>query len=279
MNDDDLPINAELASAYLDGELDTTERVAAAANPNVMAAVDSFARVRAALGQAEPVVESTRTAAIAAALAEFDAIHATTSPAATPAAATARVISMQSRRMRTYRVLTGVAAALVVGVVAVAALNSSNSDSDQSTSAIEATAAPAAVESPADEAVPKAADSDDAGLVPAAGDVFAERTAAEVPAIESSQELTQYASSLELAASTAAPPAGTPTTDTPTLAAADSPAGGAGAQPPCITSDQVVLGAIVFQGESAFAVRDDSTGALQAIDAVDCRVLVEVAAP
>ena len=279
MNDDDLPINAELASAYLDGELDTTERVAAAADPNVMAAVDSFARVRAALGQVEPVVESTRTAAIAAALAEFDAIHATTSLAAMPAAATARVISMQSRRMRTYRVLTGVAAALVVGVVAVAALNSSNSDSDQSTSAIEATAAPAAVESPADEAVPKAADSDDAGLVPAAGDVLAERTAAEVPAIDSSQELTQYASGLELAASTAAPPAGTPTTDTPTLAAADTAAGGAAAQPSCITSDQVVLGAIVFQGESAFAVRDDSTGALQAIDAVDCRVLVEVAEP
>jgi negative regulator of sigma E activity len=277
MNDDDLPINAELASAYLDGELDATERAAAAGDPEVMAIVDSFTRVRAALGEAEPVVESSRTAAIAAALAEFDSIHATVSPSPMPAATTARIISMQSRRMRTYRVLTGVAAALVVGVVAVAALNSTDT-SDQASTAIERSAAPAATEAPAEAAVPKAADSDDTGLVPAAGDVFSETTASEVPAIDNSQELTEYASGLELAASTAAP-ADAATTDAPVGAAADAAAGSADAPPACIRPDQVVLGAIVFQGDSAFAVRDDTTGALQAIDAVNCRLLVEVPAP
>ncbi len=278
MNDDDLPINAELASAYLDGELDATERAAAAANPDVIAVVDAFARVRTALGEVAPVVDSTRTAAMAAALAEFDAIHTTASPAAMPAAATSRVISLQSRRMRTYRVVTGVAAALVVGVVAVAALNSSDA-SDQSTSAIERTAAPAATDSPAEGAVPKAFESDDAGLAPAAGDVFAESAAAEPPAVDSAQELAQYASSLELAASTAAPPADTPTTGSRVLAAADTSAGVAGAQPSCITSDQVVLGAIVFQGTSAYAVRNTANDSIQAIDAGNCRVLDEVESP
>lgn len=277
MNDDDMPINAELASAYLDGELDATERAAAAAAADVMAAVDSFARVRAALGEVEPVVESTRTAAIAAALAEFDAIHATAAAAAMPAAATARVISLQSRRMRTYRALTGVAAALVIGVIAVAALKSSG-DSDVSTAANERTAAPAATESPAESAVTKAFDTDDAGLAPAPGGVFAESAAAEPPAVDGARDLAEYASSLELAARTAAPAVGAPTTDALVLAA-DTSAGGAGAQPPCITSDQVVLGAIIFQGTLAYAVRNTTNDSIQAIDADNCRVLDEVAAP
>ncbi len=274
MNDDDTPINAELASAYLDGELDAAERASAAADAGVMATIESFARVRAALSEVEPVVESTRTAAIAAALAEFDAIH--TTAAAVPAAATARVISLQSRRMRTYRVLTGVAAALVVGVVAVAALKSTDNN-EVSTAANERTTAPAATESPAESAATKAFDTDDAGLAPAPGDVFAEGASAAPPAVDSARDLAEYASSLELAASTA-PAVGAPTTDALVLAAERS-AGSADAQPSCITSDQVVLGAIVFQGTSAYAVRNTANDSIQALDADNCRVLDEVAAP
>ena len=58
MNDEELPINDELASAYLDDELDATERAAASANPEVMATVESFARVRSALSEIEPVAGS-----------------------------------------------------------------------------------------------------------------------------------------------------------------------------------------------------------------------------
>ena len=50
MNDEELPINAELASAYLDNELDPAERASVSADPHVMSMVDSFSRVRAILG-------------------------------------------------------------------------------------------------------------------------------------------------------------------------------------------------------------------------------------
>ena len=64
MNDEELPINDELASAYLDDELDPAERAAASADPEVMAMVESFARVRSALGDVGPVDGSARDAAI-----------------------------------------------------------------------------------------------------------------------------------------------------------------------------------------------------------------------
>jgi hypothetical protein len=42
----------------------------------------------------------------------------------------------------------------------------------------------------------------------------------------------------------------------------------------------VVLGGpITVKGTAAYAVRDTSTGALQAIDATDCTVLLEVPGP
>ena len=54
MNDEELPINAELASAYLDDELDAAERATAAADPDTMALVDSFAPGSRRLGEVEP---------------------------------------------------------------------------------------------------------------------------------------------------------------------------------------------------------------------------------
>ena len=92
------------------------------------------------------------------------------------------------------------------------------------------------------------------------------------PAIESEEALAQYATGFE---SAAAAPADAATTDAPRVAAA----GGADRLPTCVTSDQIVLGPIVFQGTSAYAVRDSSSGQLQAIAFDDCRVLAEVAAP
>ena len=273
MNDEQLPINAELASAYLDGELDTADRAAAAGDPEVVALVESYRRVRALLGHVEPVVDSTRTAALAAALAEFDARQS--APDLAPATAAATVTSLSSRRMRAYRVLTGVAAAAIVSVVAVAALNSSR-DNDDATSAIEASAgtevlpdlkvaAPALA--PADTAV--AADS-------AAGSAETpayESTTIALPEIETADALREYAAAIAnrtLAAPTAPPEA--------TAAPADA-ADEAAPNPSCLTSDQSVIGSFMFQGTLAYAVRETSTGALRAIDAADCRVLIEVDAP
>jgi hypothetical protein len=278
MNDHDLPLNAETASAYLDGQLDAAERATAAADPDIMALVDSFTRLRTELGDVKPVVDSTRTAAMAAALAEFDALHAADDVA--PVAAVAAVTSLNSRRMRAYRVLTGVAAAAVVGVIAVAALNSNASDRDTASSASEVSTAPteglpnikiaadAAGAAPADTAA--AADS-------AAGSAEApafEATTAALPEIDSADALTEFATTVE--SRTFATPAPQPdSTSAPADAATNE---SVSPEPSCLAPDQNVIGAILFQGTFAYAVRE-SNGALRAIDGSDCRVLIEVEAP
>jgi hypothetical protein len=294
MSNEELPLSAEVASAYLDGELDATERAAASADPAVMAEVESFARVRAALGEVDPVVASTKTAAIAAALAEFDAIHAIPESPMTPAlapegthvaAAATNVVSLQSRRMRAYRVLAGVAAAAVVGVVAVAALNTNGgSDREVSSSATEIQAAtpselPSTKAAGAIEAATEATEAPAATMAAAAEDdsgVAADSAAAAVPVIETKQELQEFAAGVESSR--------TSTESSQPLSAEappqyGSPSPGGYAPPSCLSSDQVVLGPILFQGADAVAVRDTATGALQAVDAVDCHVLIAVEGP
>jgi negative regulator of sigma E activity len=285
MNDDELQMRAETASAYLDGELDASERTSAAADPDTMSLVDSFARVRALIGDVSPAGEATRSAAIAAALAEFDSRRSATPVVA--AAAVAPVTSLHTRRMRAYRVLTGVAAAAaIVGVIAVAALNSTSEDS-KSSSASE-NSAPSNAEPAESAQVPafkvgatEAASADTVGVLAAAataaaagGSPAADSAATAIPAIDSRAALAQYAADLTriasgLPAGTFAPqPAALPTT----IAAAFS-------TPPCLTSNDVVLGAITVLGTPAFAIRDTSTGAVRAIDALDCRVFFTVDGP
>lgn len=274
MSNEDLPLSAERASAYLDGELDAPERAAAGADPEVMAAVNSFTRVRAALSDTDPVVVSTRNAAISAALAEFDALRATS--VATQPASGATVTLLQSRRMRTYRVVAGVAAALVIGVVAVSAISSSGgSNNDLASSATGASSADAVptLKATADTGIPAATD----GAFAAADS--AETTAAAIPAIDSHEALQEYAASVELQATTAAP--GAPETSAAATVGDDQApdAGGSDATVSCISSNQSVLGFIFYQGIPAVAVRNTTTGALQAIADTDCRVLDEVPAP
>ncbi|MEP7203937.1 MAG: hypothetical protein ABI894_15105 [Ilumatobacteraceae bacterium] len=274
MNDEQLPISAELASAYLDGELDAAERATAVADADVMAMVDSFTQVRALLGDVAPVVDSTRTAAMAGALAEFDTVRSPQHGAV----GTATVTPLNSRRVRAYRVLTGVAAAAVVGVVAVAAFNSTGSD-NKSSSAVEATEAPA-------EGLPKVA-ADAAGAPPAdnaAGSDTSARSGANpsleaattpLPEIDTAAALKEYAAAVENLTFAAA---GTQT-DSTTAPGAATQAAPAAANPTCLTSDQSVIGTIMFQSTLAYAVRDVSTGVLRAVDSTDCHVLIEVGAP
>jgi hypothetical protein len=276
MSNEDLPQSAESASAYLDDDLATTERAAAAADPEVMAAVESFTRVRAVLGDVEPAADSTKAAALAAALAEFDVLRAPASRTATPAAA-ATVISLQSRRLRAYRVVMGVAAAAVV-VVGIAALGSMHGEDAKSSSS--ATEPPTA----AAEALPQLKIGADApapaatAAAAAGGEAAPQLSEATLPAIDSRAELQQFAANIttgDLAASASPAPAGTAAP-----AAVESPANGSAfAQLACIHSDQTVIGEISYQGTPAFAVRNATTGALQALDATDCHLLDEVLAP
>ena len=275
MSNEDLPQSAESASAYLDGELAASERADAAADSEVMATVESFTRVRAVLSDVSPAADETKAAALAAALAEFDALRAPATRTATPVAA-ATVISLHSRRLRVYRAAMGVAAAAVV-VVAIAALGSNGEDAKSSSGTQPPVAAAEALPQlkvAADTAAPAATAAAAAG----GGDGSPQSSEATLPAIDSPAELQQFAASAasgDLAAATSPAPAGTAAP-----AVAEAPAsGGTFSQLACINSDQVVLGDISYQGTPAYAVRNIATGALQALDAIDCRVLGEAPAP
>ena len=228
MSNEDLPQSAEMASAYLDGELDGPERAAAAADPQVMSTLDSYARVRAVLGEIGPVDPTAKSTAIAAALAEFDAMHSPGSSSTMPAAtATAPVVSLQSRRHRTYRVISGVAAAAIVGVIArgnqlvrrprrpgVLVGNSGarhRASGDFSRPEGSGADAGAATEA-APEATDAAASADGSGIAAA-------------PAIDTPAALTEYVASVEAKESTtAAAPAGTAAPTAAEAPAATSPA-------------------------------------------------------
>ncbi|MEP7115583.1 MAG: hypothetical protein ABI862_20125 [Ilumatobacteraceae bacterium] len=273
MSNEDLPLNAELASAYLDDELDETARASAGADPDVIVTIDSFAQVRAILGEVGPGVASTKTAAIAAALAEFDAIHR-----ASPAAAVATVTSLQSRRLRVYRVMTGVAAAAIVGVVAIAAIGSTGGDDAKSSSGTELSAA-------APSEIPDLKSATDnataaAGATAASGaGLSTESAAADVPAIDTPEALQQFAADIDSARTSTAAPSPADTASPPPIAAQAPAAGDVFASPACLTSDQVVLGSVFSLGRSATVVRDTSSGVLQTLDDADCKVLVEYPAP
>lgn len=274
MNNEELPLSAELASAYLDGELDETERAAASADPEVMAVVESLTLVRTLMADPGPVAASTKSAAIAAALAEFDAIRGAASPHTAAASAAAPVVSLQSRRMRVYRVLTGAAAAAIVGVVAIAALNTTrNSNDDLVTSATESPL-PAATELPE---VKIAADTESASAEtasPAAAGA-ADAAAPAMPVIDTDEALRQFAADAVGADSTQiAAPTETSNAPAPNVEPTTAPSGYAAES--CLSSDQVVLGPIIYQGTPALVVRVTSTGAVQAIADADCRVLVEI---
>ena len=262
MNDDEAPVRAEAASAYLDGELDVAERASAAADPDTMALVDSFARVRDALSNVDPVPDDIRSAAISVALEQFDATQL--AAAAMPARAPATVTSLHTRRLHAYRVLARVAVAAVIVGVGVAALKPSNGGQDLKSSATEVPAA--RVPQSGAPVLKTAADAATAGT--AAPNVLATESAAMGPAVNNAEDLARYASSLAR--------------DTTAPAASSAPSGAYGAAVPapatppasCLTPSDMVLGPISVLGVPAFAVRDTSTGVVRAVAASDCRVLL-----
>ena len=140
MNDEELPINDELASAYLDDELDAAERATASADPEVMATVESFARVRVG-AQRDRACRRQRQERRAGRRARRVRRRRTAGTAAAPVAT---VTSLQSRR-RVYRAFTGVAAAVAILAIGVAAINGGRGSGDNKRrSAVHVESAPAA---------------------------------------------------------------------------------------------------------------------------------------
>lgn len=112
----DLPADdaVELASRYVDGDLDAGERAAAEADSEVMAWVERFAGIRSALAEPVEVDAPARDAAIAAALSVFD--EQETSPAVGAPAVTELAAARARRVRRTSRWLGAAAAAAAVAV-------------------------------------------------------------------------------------------------------------------------------------------------------------------
>ncbi|MFM7687476.1 MAG: hypothetical protein ACKPDI_16370 [Actinomycetota bacterium] len=214
----------------------------------------------AALADTPPVSSDAREAAIARALDVFDRMH--TAP---------NVVAFPNRR-RWYRPVAAAAAVVLLGVVTIGAINGlGGSDSDMSSSGTVATDAAAA------ETARSAADSMPTGMVAGGGaestiDAI-NATAIVVPDIATEDQLR----ALPIAESAPS-----------TMAAAETTAhSGAVTTPPAaytqlgfafdcpLTADQVVLGAITWQGQPAAAVRDTVTGVTQAVDP-QCNVLASV---
>lgn len=198
-----------LANAYLDDELTDAERAAAEADPEVMAEVDELRALQALMRDVEPPSEATQEAAIAAAMSHFGVVA--------PPATSQRVAPHRTRPSYS-RYLAVAAGVLGVGLLGVAVANLGTGDDDDSASDEPAAEEPAA-ESRLTEDEPFAAESAD------------DMATAEVPAEEPAEEPAMDAAE-EAADEPASEPAEEP---------AEEPAdGGAGAERPELTPDQVL---------------------------------------
>lgn len=290
MNDDALSPELELASAYLDGDVDEVQRAQVEASPELMALVASFGQVKAGLRDTPPVDAVARDTAVLAALAEFDVLRAPPVAAADVAAAS-NVVPLQ-RRARFSRVVMSAAAALLIGGVGVVAVNSfGGSSNDESSGADPA----AAKEIAADTADSIAGDAAGGATPQTIGAINGAATA--VPALEEPQQLLAFASepaptslaegtensafaATETTAAGAAETVAGPDVAAVTIGDA-SPAPGTRSVVPSFEFDcpleptQVVVVEITWKGTPAVAVRDTVSGVIQAIDA-QCTVLATV---
>lgn len=245
---------------------------------------DVWQPIRASLREVA-VPTDAREGAIAAALAEFDALHAV--PAAAAAAAAAAVpagdiVSLDARRQRRYRWLAGAAAAVVVlAVGGIVAGNIGRSNDDSTNVAIEPASAPAAESADAGqfEAAPKAAAETGVmtataeTMAPGGGDTIAVTESTAAAAAESTTPPT--IGSIDGAASpSAAPPVESP--DQLAAFAATAPATARLAPTTaCLPPEVEVLGEVVYRQQQAIVVRAP-TGQISAIDRLTCAVLITV---
>lgn len=241
---------------------------------------DVWLPIRASLREVA-VPADARERAVAAALAEFDALQAVPAAAAAAAAPTGDVVSLVDRRQRRYRWLTSAAAAIVVlAVGGLVASNVGRSTDDGTDVAVEPAAATTADAAAQPETAAKA-DPDTGVLMataetmaPAAGNQAAatESTAAAaestapLPTIGSIDGAAEYgnAPSVESPEQLAAFAASVPTTARQTTPVSA-----------CLPPGVEVLGPVVYRQQQALVVRTP-TGQLSAIDRLSCAVLVTV---
>ena len=160
MNDHRLPPD-ELASAFLDGDLDAEAAEAVRRHPRLAARVRALRRAAAAVGEDVSPPPGAADAAVEAALADFDARRSSAA-------------ELAQRRPRSLSVIAGVAAAVAIGFIVAAAVglfaeragDETAEIADPAAVAAEAAAAPAPAPdaAPAFEAPPPPAD--EAVLVP-----------------------------------------------------------------------------------------------------------------
>lgn len=239
------------------------------------------------------VPADARDGAIAAALAEFDALQATPAAAAAvagqaaaPVSSTAdQVVSLADRRQRRYRWLTSAAAAIVVlAGVGIVAGNIGRSSDDSTNVAVEpasATAAAAAESADAGqlESAPKAAA--EPGVMTATAETLAPGGVDTLAATESTAAAAAESTTPPTIGSIdgAASPGNTTPVDSPDQLveyAATVPA--TSRQAPtnaCLPPEVEVLGEVVYRQQQAIVVRAP-TGQISAIDRLTCAVLVTV---
>ncbi len=270
MNDDDAPERAEAASAYLDGEIDSGERASVSADPDTMALVDTFARIRDVLGAVGPVHDTVKADALAAALAEFDVRQRIEATSPSP-------VVLRPRWRRTYPILRGAAAAAVIAVVVFAVANASKGTDSKSSSA---TTPPAAATQQRTQAAtglaPAGTSAPAAATAAGAADSSTEKMAASVPVVNSPDDLARYAATFDLTTSASSGPSTNAGANPAATELVPVPA-----TPPatCLTPTDTFLGTVSVLGSPAFAVRDNSTGIVRAVNSDDCRVLFSVPAP
>jgi hypothetical protein len=257
MTDEELPDRAELASAYLDGDLSADERARADADPATMALVDSYRSLHTTLADVPPASMSDRAAALAAGLSEYDALA--------PMRRLTPLSELEPRSHHRNRWVLGAAASIVV-LIAVIAIAASGGSSNNNRTASEPR--PAATTLPASGST-KAAGASTANTesaapataAPAGGGGSAVDKGTPTP-INSPAALRQFAEST---------PAFAVTADS-TAAATAAPT----AAPACLPAGDTSLGYITFLNIPAFAVLDGKTGAIKALAEADCRQLISV---
>ena len=260
MTDEELPERAEVASAYLDGDLAADERARADADPATMTLVESYRSLRATLADVPEAGMSDRASALAAALSEFDALA--------PMRRLTPLSELEPRRHRRNHWVLASAAAVVVLIAVVAVIASGGSSNNKSASdRPSATTLPASASTKV-AAAPNATEAGGAPATnaPASAGGGAVDNGTPTP-INSPAALRQFAESTPAFAVKAA------TADSSVAAATAAPTVSG---PPCLAAGDTALGYITFLNIPAFAVLDGKTGSIKAIAETDCRQLISV---
>jgi hypothetical protein len=276
----------ELASAYLDGELNATDRAQVEADPALMALVAELRAVSDAVAApVTPLTDDQRAAMVATAMATLPASGVAGEAGAAAVASLDAARARRSARL-VRAVAGGLAAAAAVGLVALVVTRGGGSDggSDTAGGAAETAALEAAAGGGAEATTAAAADAATADTVAAAAEVpAAQAPASEAPA-EAADNTTTAAPAITTAtagADRAVPDLG-PLADrrearsaTTSLAFVPAPADGDG---PCAGYPPPVATA-TFQGTPAYVVIIEVApegNRLAFLDQASCAVLVKV---